>query len=95
MEFDRQNGNNLWCESEEKELSQIDEYNTFLDKGIGYIKPGPGFKKITVHIVYACKHDGRLQEPPSCWWTLDGHTYRLCLLQCCQSQRHLTSDLHR
>ena len=37
---------------------KIDEYETFLDKGIGYV-PGPGWKKIRVHIVYACKHDGR------------------------------------
>ena len=58
MQLDEENGNTLWKESEERELAQVDEYNTFIDKGRGYI-PGPGYKKIRVHIVYAVKHDGR------------------------------------
>ena len=40
------------------ELSQIDEYNTFTDKGKNY-HPTADYKKITVHMVYVVKHDGR------------------------------------
>jgi hypothetical protein len=39
-------------------VKQVDEYDTFEDKGNRY-KPGPDYKKINVHIVYAVKHDGR------------------------------------
>ena len=58
MEIDAANGNNKWREAELIELGQIDEYNSFVDKGVGY-KPGPEYKKINVHLVYAVKHDGR------------------------------------
>ena len=58
MELDRINGNSRWRDAELAELSQINEYETFVDKGIGYV-PGPGYKKIRVHMVYAVKHDGR------------------------------------
>jgi hypothetical protein len=58
MEFDKNNGNTKWKDAEDKELSQIDEYETFIDKGKGY-RPGPDYKKIRVHIIYAVKHDGR------------------------------------
>jgi hypothetical protein len=58
MEFDRQNGNTKWRDAEILELSQIDEYDTFIDKGEGF-KPSSEYKKITVHMVYAVKHDGR------------------------------------
>ena len=58
MELDEANKNNLWKRAEELELAQVDEYETFLDKGRGYI-PGPSYKKIRVHMVYAVKHDGR------------------------------------
>ena len=39
-------------------MDQLHEYNTFHDKGIG-TTPGQEFKKIRVHLVCACKHDGR------------------------------------
>ena len=58
MELDHRNGNTMWRDSELTELSQIDEYKSFLDMGAGY-KPGPEYKKIRVHMVYAVKHDGR------------------------------------
>ena len=58
MEIDHRNGNTMWRDSELTELSQIDEYKSFLDMGVGY-KPGPEYKKIRVHMVYAVKHDGR------------------------------------
>ena len=58
MELDAANGNTKWRDAEIIELSQVDEYETFLDKGRGY-RPGPDFKRINVHLVYAVKHDGR------------------------------------
>ena len=58
MELDKANGNTKWRDSEIIELNQIGEYEVFIDKGKGYI-PGPGWKKIRCHIVYAVKHDGR------------------------------------
>lgn len=58
IELDRANGNNKWQEATDKELAQIDEYETFEDKGKGY-RPSHDYKKITVHLVYAVKHDGR------------------------------------
>ena len=58
MHLDRENGNTRWRDAELLELKQIDEYETFDDKGRGY-NPGQGWKKINVHFVYACKHDGR------------------------------------
>ena len=58
MHFDEDNGNDKWAKSVEVELGQVDEYETFLDKGVGY-KPGPEYKKINVHLVFAVKHDGR------------------------------------
>ena len=57
MTLDEENGNKLWFEAEQKELAQIDEYDTFEEHAKGY-KP-EGHKKITVHLVYSCKHDGR------------------------------------
>ena len=57
MELDERNGNTKWRDSELVELAQIDEYETFLDKGVGYVPQG--YKRITVHLVYAVKHDGR------------------------------------
>ena len=57
MKLGEENGNKLWHEAEQKELAQIDEYDTFEKHAKGH-KP-EGYKKITVHLVYACKHDGR------------------------------------
>ena len=58
MQLDAKNKNTMWRDAEELELSQQDEYNTFVDKGPNY-KPTPDYKKIRVHFVYAVKHDGR------------------------------------
>jgi hypothetical protein len=33
MDFDLQNGNTTWKDSEDIELGQVDEYDTFEDKG--------------------------------------------------------------
>ncbi len=58
MEIDRQNGNTKWRDAELYEIGCVDEYNVFEDKGKGY-QPGPEYKKIRVHMVYAVKHDGK------------------------------------
>ena len=58
MEFDRLNKNHKWEESEILELSQIDDYSTFDDKGKGF-DPGGDYKRIFVYMVYAVKHNGR------------------------------------
>jgi hypothetical protein len=58
MKLDEDNKNTMWQEAERTELNQIDEYNSFLDKGEGY-RPDSSHKEIKVHMVYAVKHDGR------------------------------------
>ena len=58
MDLDHANKNTKWRDAERKELDQIDEYETFIDKGKDY-RPPSEYKKIRVHLVYACKHDGR------------------------------------
>lgn len=58
MELDAKNGNTRWRDAENTELSQIMEYNTFEDKGLGARFP-PGYKQIRCHFVYDVKHDGR------------------------------------
>jgi len=58
MEMDCLNGNDRCRRAEEVELPQIDECNTFIDKGEGG-NPGSGCKKIRVHMVCAVNHDGR------------------------------------
>ena len=58
QELDAENGNSLWQEAVDIEMSQIDDYDTFHDKGSDFVV-GNDYKKITVHLVFACKHDGR------------------------------------
>jgi len=48
----------MWIDAETTELNQIDEYKSFIDKGVGF-NPGSDYKRIRVHIVYAVKLDGR------------------------------------
>ena len=58
MELDAANGNTKWRDAEIVELTQIDDYDTFDDRGKDH-RPPPDYKKITVHLIYAVKHDGR------------------------------------
>jgi hypothetical protein len=58
VRIDQANGNTLWLEAERLELDQLDEYEAFKDLGRDTKAP-EGFKKIRVHFVYACKHDGQ------------------------------------
>ena len=58
LRLDRLNGNTKWQDASRIEMEQLAEYQTFKD--VGYKHPIPyGYKKIRVHLVYACKHDGR------------------------------------
>ena len=58
IEIDLKNGNTRWQDAEREELFAILGYGTFNSKGKDGTPP-PGHKKITVHFVYAVKHDGR------------------------------------
>jgi hypothetical protein len=57
IRLDKLHGNNKWQGATKLEMDHLHEYNTFHDKDIG-TTPGEKFKKIRVHLVYACKHDG-------------------------------------
>ena len=57
MELDQQNGDTKWHDAEKLEHSQLQEYDTFIDKG-DKIKTFDRYKKIRVHFVYDVKHDG-------------------------------------
>jgi hypothetical protein len=58
IRLDKLHGNDKWQGETKLEMDQLHEYDTFHDKGKG-TTPGEEFKKIRVHLVYACKHDGR------------------------------------
>ena len=60
IQLDKQNRNNRWEIAITLEMTQLNDYQTFID--MGKYKPGcipPGFKKINVHLMFAVKHDGR------------------------------------
>ena len=58
MKLDREEGNNLWKEANDKELAQLMEYDSFTDLGKNAEVP-EGYRKIKCHFVYDCKHDLR------------------------------------
>jgi hypothetical protein len=58
--WDKRNGNTLWADAATLELTQIDDYDTFIDKGHhSKVKAPAGYKKIRVHQIFNVKHDGR------------------------------------
>ena len=57
-ELDKINKNNKWKDSVKLELNQIDDYKTFIDLGKDGMAP-VGSKKISVHLIFDIKHDGR------------------------------------
>jgi hypothetical protein len=60
MFLDRSNGNTKWLVANALEFEQLNEYNTFEDKGHSRSNTPPvGYKKIRVHLVFDVKHDGR------------------------------------
>ena len=58
LRLDRLHGNTKWQDATKAEMDQLAEYKVFVDMGIGTPIP-KGFQKIRVHLVFACKHDGR------------------------------------
>ena len=56
VRLDGVNKDGVWQESIDREMSQIKEYEVFRDNG--HIAP-KGHRKIKVHLVFDCKHDGR------------------------------------
>ena len=54
--LDEEAGNTKWRDAEIAELTQLDEYETFEDKGVLQAPP-KGYKFIHVHFVYDCKQD--------------------------------------
>ena len=58
LELDKRNRNTRWQDCTKLELSQLNDYSVFEDRGKGTAIP-QGYKKIRTHLVYAVKHDGR------------------------------------
>ena len=58
--FDIENGNTKWQDAVKLEMTQLDDYDTFIDHGVFQEVGIPeGFQLIKVHLVFAVKHDGR------------------------------------
>lgn len=58
IKLDKENGNKKLQEATILEIAQLKEYATFIDLGKGGIPPSFS-KRISVHVVYDAKHDGR------------------------------------
>jgi hypothetical protein len=56
--LDEEAGNHKWQEAEAAELQQLNDYDTFIDKGV-LKRPPRDYKFIRVHFIYDCKHDLR------------------------------------
>ena len=57
MELDKENKDHGWEDATDVEMTKIKEYKVFVDWGK---RPPPtGYKKITVHLVFDVKYDGR------------------------------------
>jgi len=60
MQLDKLHKHNKWQKSIDLEMVQIDDYTTFKDLGHkSKVKPPSGHKRISVHLVFDVKHDGR------------------------------------
>jgi hypothetical protein len=59
LKLDELNQNTKWEDATVTEMSQLKEYECFIDAGIyGQDKPPDGHKKICAHLVFDVKHDG-------------------------------------
>ena len=74
IDIDLQNGNTKWKDSEDIELAQVDEYDTFEDKGKGY-KPGPDYKKDQRPHCIRSKTRRKTQVKTRGRWTSYGHPH--------------------
>jgi Reverse transcriptase (RNA-dependent DNA polymerase) len=78
--LDKQNGNTLWGDATVLELTQIDDYVTFIDKGHHTkVKAPVGYKKIQVHLIYDVEHNGRHKAR----LVADGHLTNIPLESVC------------
>jgi hypothetical protein len=60
LKLDELNQNTKWEDATITEMSQLKEYECFINAGIyGQDKPPDGHKKIRAHLVFDVKHDGR------------------------------------
>jgi hypothetical protein len=79
--FDESSGTTKWQDTIILELDQLDEYETFIDKGKQAHAPN-GFKRINVHFVFDCKQDLRHKAPLG-GRPHDSTTKRQHLFGCC------------
>jgi hypothetical protein len=73
LRLDAENGNTMWQDAVNLELLQLDEYDTFDDRGLNPVLD-PEYKIIRLHLVFDCKHDyrrkarmvagGHMTDPP-------------------------------
>jgi hypothetical protein len=54
---DKKDNNTMWYDAIKKELTKIIEFELFKDVQDG--KPPPGYKRITCHMIFDAKFDGR------------------------------------
>lgn len=60
VRLDEENGNQRWHKACNAEMNQLDEHPTFIDKGKFNKQRIPkGCEKITAHLIFDVKHDGR------------------------------------
>ena len=60
LRLDAINGNTRWADATKREMDQLNNYNTF--ESMGRVAIPKGYKKIRVHLVFACKHDRRRKD---------------------------------
>jgi len=60
LALDKENKNELWKEAIKKELTKIAEFQVFKTTPDG--KPPPGCQRISCHIIFDVKFDGRRKE---------------------------------
>jgi hypothetical protein len=58
LKLDEKAGNTKWQDATKLEMTQLNEYDTFINHGYKGAPPR-GYKKIRVHLIFAVKHDGR------------------------------------
>jgi hypothetical protein len=60
LRLDKSSRNTKWADAATLDLTQIDDYHTFIDKGHHTkVKVPAGYEKIIVHLIFDVKHDGR------------------------------------
>jgi hypothetical protein len=81
LKLDELNQNTKWEDATITEMSQLKEYECFIDAGIyGQDKPPDGHKKIRAHLVFDIKHDGHKASTLRCRWTPYRCSQCKCLL---------------